>query len=118
MLFVSNYYIAYMVGIACFLYLAIRLFEEKVQLKKAVGIMVRYALAAGFTALMTAVMLVPVGLDTIRNADQTVSTRGQDAITFTPLTFIHMMLIGEPDEFKDLLPEITRSFSSAFSYPC
>lgn len=104
-LFVSNYYIAYMVGIACFLYLAIRLFEEKVQLKKAVGIMIRYALAAGFTALMTAVMLVPVGLDTIRNADQTVSTRGQDAITFTPLTFIHMMLIGEPGEFADILQD-------------
>ena len=104
-LFVSNYYIAYMVGIACFLYLAVRLFEEKVQLKKAIGIMVRYALAAGFTALITAVMLVPVGLDTIRNADQTVSTRGQDAITFSPLTFIHMMLLGEPGKFADILQD-------------
>ena len=103
-LFVSNYYIAYMVGIACFIYLAVRLFAEKVQLKKAVGIMVRYALAAGFTALITAVMLVPVGLDTISNADKTISTRGQDAITYTPLTFIHMMLLGEPGKFADILP--------------
>ncbi len=103
-LFVSNYYIAYMVGIACFIYLIVRLFEEKIQIKKAIGILVRYALAAGCTALITAVMLIPVGLDTIRNADQTVSSRGSEALTFTPLTFIHMMLLGEPRDFSDVLP--------------
>ena len=103
-LFISNYYIAYMVGIACFLYLIVRLVEEKIQIKKALGILVRYALAAGFTALITAVMLIPVGLDTIRNADQTVSSRGSEALTFTPLTFIHMMLLGEPKDFSDVLP--------------
>ena len=102
-LFISNYYIAYMAGIACFLYLCIRLFAEKVQLKKAVCICFRFCLAAGFTALMTAVMLVPVGLDTIRNADQTVSNRGEQLITFSPLTFIHMMVLGEPGKFSDIL---------------
>ena len=103
-LFISNYYIAYMVGIACFLYLIVRLFEDKIQIKKALCILIRYALAAGFTALITAVMLIPVGLDTIRNADQTVSSRGSEALTFTPLTFIHMMLLGEPRDFSDVLP--------------
>ena len=102
-LFISNYYIAYMAGIACFLYLCIRLFAEKVELKKAVCIGMRYCLAAGFTALMTAVMLVPVGLDTIRNADQTVSNRGDLLITYSPLTFIHMMVLGEPGKFSDIL---------------
>ena len=81
-LFISNYYIAYMTGLACFFYLCIRLF---------------------FTALMTAVMLVPVGLDTIRNADQTVSNRGEQFLTYSPLTFIHMMTLGEPGKFSDIL---------------
>ena len=103
-LFISNYYIAYMAGIACFLYLVIRLFEEKIQLKRSVGICVRYALTAGFTGLITAVMLVPVGLDTIRNADQTVTSRGSEALTYSPLTFIHMMILGEPRDFSDVLP--------------
>ena len=103
-LFISNYYIAYMAGIACFLYLVIRLFEEKIQIKKALGICVRYALTAGFTGLITAVMLVPVGLDTIRNADQTISSRGSEALTYSPLTFIHMMILGEPRDFSDVLP--------------
>ena len=103
-LFISNYYIAYMAGIACFLYLVIRLFEEKVPIKKSLGICVRYGLTAGFTGLITAVMLVPVGLDTIRNADQTISSRGSEALTYTPLTFIHMMILGEPRDFSDVLP--------------
>ena len=102
-LFISNYYIAYMAGLACFFYLCIRLFAEKVQLKKAICIGVRFCLAAGFTALMTAVMLVPVGLDTIRNADQTVSNRGEQFLTYSPLTFIHMMTLGEPGKFSDIL---------------
>ncbi|MBR3247388.1 MAG: YfhO family protein [Clostridiales bacterium] len=101
-LFVSNYYIAYMAGIACFLYLCIRMFELETPLKKAAGICVRYVLTAGFTGMMTAVMLVPVGLDTIRNGEQTISPRSDLLITYSPLTLIHMLLLGEPREF-DLL---------------
>ncbi len=103
-LFISNYYIAYMAGIACFLYLCIRLFVLKVPVKKALAVCGKYVLTAGFTALMTAVLLVPVGLDTIRNADQTVSSRGENLITYSPLTLIHMLVLGEPYEFNDLLP--------------
>ncbi len=103
-LFVSNYYIAYMVGIACFLYLCIRLFEESVPLKKAVFTGLKYILTAGFTAMVTAVMILPVGLDTIRNADQTVSNRGGSLLTYAPLTFIHMFLLGESEDFDNVLP--------------
>lgn len=103
-LFVSNYYIAYMVGIACFLYLCIRLIEKKIQIRKSLGICVKYVITAGFTALITAVLLLPVGLDTIRNADKTVSSRGDGLITFSPLTLIHMLIMGETDEFGDVLP--------------
>ena len=103
-LFVSNYYIAYMVGIASFLYLCIRMFTEKTPFKKALGTGVRFVLAAGFTGLMTAVMLVPVGLDTIRNADQTVISNSENLISYSPLTLIHMMILGESGEFSDILP--------------
>ena len=102
-LFVSNYYIAYMVGIACFLYLCIRMFIDKTPLKKAVAIGFKYCLTAGFTALVTAVLLVPVGLDTIRNADNT-AYGASDSITYSPLTFLHMFILGEPEEFNTLLP--------------
>ena len=103
-LFVSNYYIAYMVGIACFLYLCIRMFVLKVPKKEAFGTALRYVLAAGFTGLVTAVMLVPVGLDTIRNSDQTVLPYGDKVITYSPYTLIHMMILGEPGDFNDILP--------------
>ena len=102
-LFVSNYYIAYMVGIASFLYLCIRMFAEKTGFKKALGIAVRYVLTAGFVGMTTAVMLVPVGLDTIKNSDQTIINRGSDVISYSPLTLLHMFLLGEPGEFDDVL---------------
>lgn len=102
-LFIANYYIAYMAGISCFLYLCVRLIEERVQLKKSLGICLRFVLAAGFTGLITAVMLLPVGLDTILNADQTVTDGGSSVITFSPLTFIDMLLLGDPDDFADVL---------------
>ena len=102
-LFVSNYYIAYMTGIACFLYLCIRMFIDKTPLKKAAVIGLKYVLTAGFTALVTAALLVPVGLDTINSADKTVSTGG-NSITYAPLTLIHMFVLGEPQGFNDLLP--------------
>lgn len=104
-LFISNYYIAYMTGIACFLYLCIRMTAEKTEIRKAAGIAVRYVLTAGFTALITAVMLVPVGLDTIRSADQTVSDNGGNMITYSPLTLIHMFIMGETGDFDSLMPD-------------
>ena len=103
-LFISNYYIAYMAGIASFLYLCIRMIEEKTETKKAFGIALRYVLTAGFTALITAVMLIPVGLDTIRNADQTVSNDGGNMITYSPLSLIHMFIMGEAEDFDDIMP--------------
>ena len=103
-LFISNYYIAYMAGIASFLYLCIRMIAEKTDAKKAFGICFRYVLTAGFTALITAVMLIPVGLDTIRSADQTVSNNGGNMITYSPLTLIHMFVMGETGDFDDLMP--------------
>lgn len=102
-LFISNYYIAYMAGIACFLYLCIRQFEQETPIKKAAGVCVRYVLTAGFTGMITAFLLVPVGLDTIKNADQTISSYNSYLITYSPLSFIHMMLLGDPRDFNEVL---------------
>ena len=60
-------------------------------------------LTAVFTALITAVMLLPVGLDTIKNADQS-GSGGSDLITYTPFVLIHMLTMGETEKFNDLLP--------------
>lgn len=102
-LFIANYYIAYMVGIASFLYLCIRLFEERLKIKEALGIGLRFVLTAGFTGLVTAVMLVPVGIDTIKNADRTIVNNSNSLITYSPITLINMMLLGDSGDFADVL---------------
>ena len=104
LLFVSNYYIAYMVGIYSFLYLLVRMFELKTDIKKAVGIAVRYVLTAGFTGMCTAVLILPVGIDTIVNSDKTQASGSPDLIMYSPLTLIKMFLLGDPGDFMDVLP--------------
>ncbi|MBO4681871.1 MAG: YfhO family protein [Clostridiales bacterium] len=104
LLFVSNYYIAYMVGIYSFLYLIVRMITLKTDLKKAVGTVVRYVLTAGFTGMCTAVLILPVGIDTIVNSDKTKASSDPDLIMYSPLTFIKMFLMGDPGEFMDVLP--------------
>ena len=103
-LFVSNYYIAYMVGIFSFLYLIVRMTELKTELKKAAGIAVRYVLTAGFTGMCTAVLILPVGIDTIVNSDKTEASSNPDLVMYSPLSFIKMFLMGDPGDFMDVLP--------------
>ena len=103
-LFVSNYYIAYMVGIFSFLYLIVRMIELKTEVKKAVGIAVRYVLTAGFTGMCTAVLILPVGIDTIVNSDKTEASSNPDLVMYSPLSFIKMFLMGDPGDFMDVLP--------------
>jgi len=103
-LFISNYYIAYMAGIACFIYLVVRMITVKIPVREALGTAGRYLLTAVFTALVTAVMLIPVGLDTIRNSDQSIVDQSENYITYQPLVIVHMLFSGENGEFKDVLP--------------
>ena len=104
LLFISNYYIAYMVGVYSFLYLLVRMFELRTNIKKAVGIALRYALTAGFTAMCTAVLILPVGIDTIVNSDKTQASSTPDIIMYSPLSLIKMFLMGDPGDFMDVLP--------------
>ena len=103
-LFISNYYIAYMVGIFSFFYLIVRMTELKTKIREAVGIAVRYVLTAGFTAMCTAVLILPVGIDTIVNGDKTEASSNPDLVMYSPLTFIKMFLMGDPGDFMDVLP--------------
>lgn len=104
LLFVSNYYIAYMVGIYSFIYLIVRMIELKTKIREVVGTAVRYALTAGFTAMCTAVLILPVGIDTIVNSDKTRVSADPDLIMYSPMTFIEMFLLGDPGDFMDVLP--------------
>lgn len=74
-LMVSNYYMAYMVGLFAFLYLIMLLWYEKRKPAntseqpspvKTVGWFILIAVCA---ALVCAVVLIPAGLDTLRNGD-------------------------------------------------
>ena len=104
LLFVSNYYIAYMVGIYSFLYLIVRMITLKINVKEAVGTAVRYVLTAGFTGMCTAVLILPVGIDTIVNSDKTKASSNPDLVMYSPPTFIKMFLLGDPGDFMDVLP--------------
>ena len=103
-LFISNYYIAYMVGIFSFLYLIVRMIELKTEVRKAAGIAVRYVLTAGFTGMCTAVLILPVGIDTIVNSDKTEASSNPDLVMYSPLSLIKMFLMGDPGDFMDVLP--------------
>ncbi|NLO62259.1 MAG: YfhO family protein [Clostridiaceae bacterium] len=72
LLFVSGYYVAYMVGIFSFVYLLIRLIEERRpgrDGKETARIVFRFIGCAVIAAGLSAVILIPAGLDTLGNPD-------------------------------------------------
>ncbi|MBP5492316.1 MAG: YfhO family protein [Clostridiales bacterium] len=105
-LFVSGYYMAYMVGIFSFIYLISTMAysgafkaDEKGALK-TVGL---FILSAIVGAMMSACILVPAGLDTLRNGDFTKA----EAITLDPsfklVSFVDQLLnTGGPELDKNL----------------
>ena len=74
LLFVTNYYIAYMAGIFSFFYLCFRLYVIREDRKEAVKKALKYVTAAVICGLVLAVLIIPIGLDTLTNADKTVIT--------------------------------------------
>ncbi|MBP5655801.1 MAG: YfhO family protein [Clostridiales bacterium] len=103
-LFVSNYYIAYMVGIMSFLYLAARLYTEEYKIKDALKILGRFVLHAVLAAMTVCFMLIPTGLDTITSADKTVYAQSNDFIRYDITQFIDQMFLGETGDFGDVMP--------------
>ena len=105
-LFLSNYYIAYMAGIYSFLYLIGRMFltdRFKMELKplRVIG---RFILRAVLVGLTLCVILIPCGLDTIRNGDPTHhASSAENYVEFTFTGFLDRIFMGYPGEFGDVL---------------
>ena len=103
-LFISNYYIAYMVGLMSFIYLIARLYTEKYELKRSVCLLARYVVHAVITALISCAVLLPTGLDTIMSADKTIYGQSKDYIRADIFQFIGQFFMGETGDFADVMP--------------
>lgn len=118
-LFLSNYYIAYMVGIYCFLYLLVRLYAEGCfsDRKAAAGKIFRFILAAVLCAFTMCVILLPVGIDTIVNADPTAKETSENFVGFVFTGIFDQLFLGTTEDFLcDNLPYL---FISVFvTYLC
>ena len=119
LLFLSNYYIAYMVGIYMFFYLLVRLHSKGIysDRKAAWGKIIRFITAAVLCALIMCVILLPVGIDTIANADPVEVEKSEDFVGFTFTGFLDQIFLGTDEDFlSDNLPYI---FISVFvTYLC
>ena len=103
-LFLSNYYIAYMAGIYSFIYLMSRLYLlGRFTRKEAPALLGRFVLRAVLTGLTLCVILLPVGLDTIRNGDPTHSSDEAQYVGFTFTHFIDRIFLCYPGDFNDIL---------------
>ena len=104
LLFTTNYYIAYMAGIFSFFYLCVRLYVLKEEPKAAVMKVLKYVAAAVICGLMLAVLILPIGLDTITNSDQTVVSGRTSFILYDPIDLMSMLLLGNAGDFGDIVP--------------
>ncbi len=105
-LFISNYYIAYMVGIYSFFHLVVRLYMEGEikSVKTAFTKIGKFVLSAVLCAMSVAALLLPVGLDTLTNSDPIRVESGTSHIRFSVITFINQLFGGTNGEFSEILP--------------
>ena len=103
-LFISNYYIAYMVGLMSFVYLIARLYTEKYALKESVKILARFVMHAVLSAMMVCFMLLPTGLDTIMSADKTIYSQSKDFVRTDIIQYLGQFFLGETGDFADVMP--------------
>ena len=104
LLFATNYYIAYMAGIFSFFYLCVRLYVTGEDRKTAVRKVLKFVAGAVICGLILAVLIIPIGIDTITNSDKTVITGRTTYIMYDPIDLMSMLLLGNLGEFKDVLP--------------
>ena len=113
-LFVSNYYIAYMVGIFSFFYLLGRIEyiknvskeEDRPSAGKTVGVFLLVAICA---AMVCAFLLVPAGLDTIRNGDNSSQFKMTMDPGFPAVKLISQLFLGKLTDITTNLPFIYSS---------
>lgn len=116
-LFVSGFYIAYMVGIFSFMYLLVRLFEDYKfaqdsvrSTRKSIGIFLGSALIA---AGLSAAILLPAGIDIISNSDQSAEELTIDS-TFGLIDFLNQLLAGSFDHLSNNKPLIYCGLAAFF----
>ena len=106
LLFLSNYYIAYMAGIYSFIYLVVRMayLGEFKEVKKAVIKIVKFVLMAVLDAMILCVILIPVGLNTLGNADPTTSKAGSDFVLYDAKDILGQIFNGLSGELGEVMP--------------
>ena len=104
LLFATNYYIAYMAGIFSFFYLCVRLYVLGESRGAAIKKVLRFVLGAVICGLVLAVLILPIGLDTLTNSEKTVVTDRTSFILYDPIDLMSMMLLGNRGDFADIVP--------------
>lgn len=104
-LFISNYYIAYMVGIYSFFHLIVRMYMngEFSSVKTGLKKVVKFVLMAVLCAMSVAAILIPVGIDTLKNGDPTKSELLEKQIQFTFIEGINQIFGGTNGEFSEVM---------------
>lgn len=111
-LFIAQFYIAYMVGIFSFLYLLVRLYEKKaiensLDLKAALKKVGKFILVAAVSALIASFLLVPAALDILGNSDVTSYSElnKSDVVTFSAISMPDQIFMGADGDFSSVLPD-------------
>lgn len=107
LLFLSNYYIAYMVGIFSFFYLIARMLVEKkfVDVKEAKTIISKFVVSAIASGLTLCIILIPVGLDTLKNGDPISHVQtGENLVHYSVVDLLDQLFLGYPGEYGDVMP--------------
>ena len=115
LLFASNYYMAYMVGIFAFFYLiGILEYQSNVSKEKApsagktVGVFILVAICA---AMVCAALLIPAGLDPIRNGDNSSSLSVSMDSGFPLVKLLPQIFINKMKSISENLPFIYSSLA-------
>lgn len=124
LLFLANYYIAYMVGIASFFYLVLRLIEINSETSLAMAVkdrerfmrryinpIIKYVLIAILCALICSIILVPNALNTLHQADPTAIANNRE-FTFKALEMVNQFYLGSSGDFNILSNNLPYVFSS------
>ncbi len=106
-LFIANYYIAYMVGVFSFIYLIVRLIEKdsfRTDCKNTFKLVAKFILSAVISALVVSVVLLPVAIDTLGNADPTHKVPTTDYVKFSAIDMVDRVFLGSPGDFAEVMP--------------
>ena len=108
-LFVSGFYIAYMVGIFAFLYLLVRLYEKHAEpgadWKNAGKTVLQFIACAVLAACLSAALLLPAGMDILSNPDQSAGTFSLTS-NFSFVHLLNQFLTGSFDSLSSNKPLI------------